>query len=209
MAYNSSICLSVSKGWKKFIESRPILWESLDLRFARRVVTKESLKAWCKRSESGAHGICHAAISLKKPEMNATKLRIITQGCKRLSYLHVCYDGVANRAMASQGVVGITLMEALPLAKNLSTLVISADCQVFLSYVVSILKACPKMERAEFHNIEICGRGQQAPDQWPMMPNLKKLRLSVINNAIGRNELTNLSLVCHTLLTLNFRELQG
>jgi hypothetical protein len=72
------------------------------------------------------------------------------------------------------GFTGSSMIEAAPLARNLTTLIVSLNCDITLDAVTRLLSLCDKLERAEFHSIYSSG----AVAQWQIGSKLRTLAQS-------------------------------
>jgi hypothetical protein len=159
-----SICLAVSKPWKRFLESSNDLWTTLDTRSARRGVRMDSLKAYLRRSK---YGVDRAYFITKTPYFSSRQLEMITRTCKRLKYLE-CSD------TGSSSPLGTSLLSALPMATGLRTLIIK-NCSMLFSQIVEALSICPLLEHVEFHRV--IGVPSTVRTAWPQLENLASLLL--------------------------------
>lgn len=137
-----SICLAVSKGWKKVLESLHDLWMKLDTTTTRKAIGMPSLKAYLRRSN---YNLNHAIIS-SKAGFDAPKLLFLTKTCKSLKILDMRGSGPLSNSLAT----------ALPLAQQLQKLTTSANLEMTASGVNYALKTCPTtLIHASFLNV--CG----------------------------------------------------
>lgn len=156
----SSICLAVSRPWKRFLEASHDLWTVLDVRSARRFVRLDSLKAHLRRSN---YELDRAFLNMNPQVFGDKGLEVLTRLCKRLSYLET----------TSTGYLGTSLLSALPKAQNLRYLVIKGAEMPLLS-VVKALSSCPQLQTAEFHVVKY-----STHVIWPQLDSLISLRLEL------------------------------
>jgi len=159
----SSVCLAVSRPWKRFLEASHDLWTVLDVRSARRFVRLDSLKAHLRRSN---YGLDKAFLNMNPQVFSGKCLEVLTRLCKRLSYLEI----------TSTGYLSDSLLSALPKAQNLRVLIIKGT-EIPLSSVVKALNSCPQLQTAEFHVIKSLTMNTQVI--WPQMDSLISLRLAL------------------------------
>lgn len=135
-------CLSLSKGLKQLIEGDTRIWKTLDLSTTKRALPKKSLLQYLKRSDFTLN---KAIIKMFHGGGSAQTIRIIATKCRQLEYL-----SVATRYYETS--VGASLLDNLPMAKNLKTLILSQTCEVSLKMISKMLEACRTLSTAEFHN---------------------------------------------------------
>ena len=102
------------------------LWTTFDTSSTRKSVSLTSLKQYLRRSK---HTLDKAIVSTRA-QFDIPKMQYLSRTCQELKYLEVC----------GSGVIGDTLVSALPLAKSLGTIICGAHCEISLSSVQSILK---------------------------------------------------------------------
>jgi hypothetical protein len=118
-----------------------------------------------------------AVLSLySKVGLDIKKIKFLAKTCKQLEYLE-CYGG---------GFVGESLVEALPLARNLKTLVLSDRCEVTKQTVSQILKSSPQLSSVEFNAIELKSYGRI---DFPKMESLETLKLRRVGKYAAREML--------------------
>lgn len=176
MLINFSICLAVSKPWKRFLEASHDLWTVLDVRSARRPVSQGSLRAYLRRSN---YGLNRAFLAVNHQVFSAKNLEILTRSCKQLSYMEI----------DSTGPLGDSLLAALPQARSLRTLIIKRS-ELTISSVAKALGYCPQLQMAEFFNVRVIPGDDRA--MWPQHDSLESLRI----NLLGHHGPFALSLVC-------------
>lgn len=164
--YLSSICLAVSKPWKHFLEASHDLWKVLDLRQARRSLRLGPLKAHLRRSN---YKLDRAF--LNKKGFNTPNLETITRTCRELRHLE----------LSSIGVVGDSLLTALPRAQHLRTILIKR-CQLTLKLVHEVLLTCPCLEVAEFDFVQH-GAPPRQYMEWPQLDCLRSFKLVFTHEA--------------------------
>ena len=107
------------------------------------------------------------AIISMKANFDGPKLKYLTRTCQKLKYLEIC----------GSGVIGDSLISALPLAKRLESIVCGVNCEMSLASVQSILKINQKtLLEATF--LRIIGNRIAVPqNQWPELHSLRILNL--------------------------------
>lgn len=128
----------MSLHWYNFLTSTSDLWGHLDFSGASRPVPLMSVQACIRRSK----GKITRAILNKHVLLHGDALRHITKHCKRLHYLEI-QSGLPIRSLVAAAIV----------APNLSSLVVSVECETTLDAVQLLLANCRNLERAEFHSI--------------------------------------------------------
>ncbi|TAQ84769.1 hypothetical protein B7494_g6925 [Chlorociboria aeruginascens] len=158
------ICLAVNSSWKRLLESSHKLWTTLDMTSTRRKVSLHSLKKHLRRSN---YTVDRAMISLKAG-FDSVKMQYLIRTCKSLRHLEI----------HGQGIVGDSLTSALPLARNLETILVSKNTKISLVSVEQALKAVhTTIADASFLNV-LCRPNEMARlKQWPMIQSLKTLNL--------------------------------
>ncbi|KAI0999099.1 hypothetical protein K3495_g9094 [Podosphaera aphanis] len=155
------ICLAVSKSWKNFLESIHGLWTLFDTTNARGPITLNALKAHLRRSN---YTLSRAIITLRS-SMDKRKLTYLFETCKYLNDLKICGNGV----------IGETLMDSLPAAKNIERLYVSNVTQITLSVVQAALRLCQQtIVDVSFLNIKGSSSGAVT---WPKLDALKSINL--------------------------------
>lgn len=86
------------------------------------------------------------------------------------------------------GFTGSSMIEAAPLARNLTTLIVSLNCDITLDAVTRLLSLCEKLERAEFHSIYSSG----AVAQWQIGSKLRTLALKAAQGLESANVTSNM-----------------
>ncbi len=168
----SSICLAVSKPWKRFLEASHDLWTILDLRSARRYVRLDSLKVHLRRSN---YGLERAILTTNPQIFGSSNIQVLTRLSKKLSHLEI----------TSGGYLGNSLLDALPKAENLRVLIVKGAQMPLLS-VVRALSFCPGLQTAEF-KVVIPPRMNDLAI-WPQRDSLESLRLT-IQGIFGHNRM--------------------
>ena len=158
-----SICLAVSRPWKRLLESSHKLWTTFDTSSARKSVSKKSLKAHLRRS----HYTLNSAIISMRAQFDTDKLTYLTNTCKHLKRLEI----------KGSGVIGDSLTVALPLAQNLSSITVSVGVEIGPSAIQSCLESCKKtLVEAKFLHIRL-SRPWVSAGLWPRLESLRTLEL--------------------------------
>ena len=109
-----------------------------------------------------------------KAGFDAPKMVLLTKYCKNLRELQ----------LRGLGMIGESLITALPFAQRLETIYIGAEIQVSLSTVQSVFSICGKtLVNVSFLNIKGSRGGFQA-GQWPKAESVKYLRLKANKESI-------------------------
>ena len=110
------------------------------------------------------------AIIAWRADFDASKMAFLTRTCKQLRHLE----------MPDSSVTGDSLISALPLAQNLSTLIIGGGCLTSVKVILQTLTICQKtLVMAVFANVQ----GSLDPKEtWPMLESLEHLDLRVIES---------------------------
>lgn len=157
-----TVCLAVTKAWKRLLESSHKLWTLLDTTNVRKLISQKSLTVHFRRSK---YTLDRAILTVKA--IDSKRLAYITKYCKMLKDLQ----------MHGFGVVGDSLTLALKDAKALETLWVSRDTHTMLSAVQMALGQCKSsLVTATFLKV-IGPRGGFLSDRWPAMGSLKYLHL--------------------------------
>lgn len=122
------ICLAVSKGWKRLLESSPKLWTTFDTTNVKKAISGKSFKIHLRRS----HWTLDRAIISMKANIDRDKLTVMTKNCKKLREVK----------FVGSGLIGDSLVKALPHAKNMDTLFVGRGISITLSTVQTLLKNC-------------------------------------------------------------------
>lgn len=153
--------MAVSKAWKRLLESSPYLWTTFDTSNARRAVGIHALKTHLRRSKY----TLNKAVIAGKADFDASKLRYLARTCTQLHSLE----------MSGSFVIGDSLLSALPLATNLSSLVVNNSTSP--KVMLQALQICHKtLTKAVFTFLH--GR-LDASQKWPTMESLECLDLRV------------------------------
>ncbi|KFX87729.1 hypothetical protein O988_09312 [Pseudogymnoascus sp. VKM F-3808] len=150
-------CLSVSKGWKKFVESYPPLWQNLKI--SNNNLSEAALTAWLKRAEHSGYYLRSAAISSNTFNLKcANNIKRI----KRRPKLERLEFNISS---------GSTYFpELLPdPSQYLKTLIVSSGSCVDMPVVKQIMTDYINLEHVEFHAVA----QRDTPGSWPKMPNLQ------------------------------------
>lgn len=145
----------------------PSLWRHLDLSNAKKNVRQSAIRECVKRSQGK---LTRATLSrFEYYNTNNEPLKYITSRCKGLKYLEL-QDGASNAS----------LLRAISLAPELTTLIIGHAHETSLDSVTQLLAHCQALERAEFHSC--ISKGIEA--EW--VNDLSKLRVLKMNG--GKNQ---------------------
>lgn len=157
------ICLAVSKGWKRLLESSPKLWTTFDSANVKKAISGKSFKVHLRRS----HWTLDRAIIGMKANIDRDKLTVMTKNCKKLR--EVQFVGI--------GLVGDTLVKAMPHAKSLDTLLVGRGISISLSTVQTLLRDCKEsLTNVTFLNMAGSPGGIIA-GRWTASESLKSIRL--------------------------------
>ncbi|KAF7918203.1 uncharacterized protein EAE98_009815 [Botrytis deweyae] len=166
------ICLSVSKSWKRVLESSHKLWTTFDTSITRRGLSQKSLKAYLRRSN---YTVDEAV--LRYDTIDAAKLQYLTRTCIKLQRLTIYNKNIA--------VIGETLTSALPFAKSLQYLNVQMFRISFQSVLESLRHVQATIVQAEF--MEVHHTSRDAGCIWPRLENLRDLK--VCNGSHGSSML--------------------
>ncbi|KAI9880788.1 MAG: hypothetical protein M1830_000224 [Pleopsidium flavum] len=169
---NLVILLRVSKQWNHFLTSMPRFWNHLDLSSARKPVKLTTILACVRRSKGS---ITHATFN-RVATTKSNILKHVTSRAKGLRHIEIM-----------SGFAGSSMIEAAPLARNLTTLIVWSDCGVTLDTITRLLSLCDKLERAEFHSIYSSG----AAAQWQISSKLRTLTLKAAQGVGSANITSN------------------
>ena len=176
--------LRVSKTWSQLLTSMPGLWSDLDFSTAKKPVTLRAVREYVKWG-NGAH----TRIILDRFGSSVEKIsRYIATRCRRLKDLRL-----------SGGLIGTSMLEAVPCISSLKTLIISEPCQMSCDVASQLLACSLNLERAEF---QIDSHAKNGLVRWEVdMPNLRTLKLdtSYQNNLLALPTLLNRIPNVHTL----------
>ena len=117
------------------------LWTTLDTSSTRKPVKKQSLKSHVRRSN---YTINHAIISMKA-SLDSSQMQYLTRTCKKLKTLEMC----------GFGIIGSSLVDALPDAHSLESLTVAHTCEISLGNVRQALRIRNKsLLNASFQQIK-------------------------------------------------------
>lgn len=157
------VCLAVSKGWKRLLESSHKLWTILDTTDVKKLITQRSLKAHLRRS----NWTLERAIITGKAGIDAQKMSFMIRNCKKLREIQI----------HNLNFIGDSLTSTLPDAKKLETLVVGRNAQISLSTVQTLLRACAEtLLNASFLTV----RGNPSSfvaGRWTLLESLQTLNL--------------------------------
>lgn len=177
----SSGLLRVSKTWLQLLVAMPGLWSDLDFSTTKRPVNLGAVRKYIKRGNGTT-----TRVTLDRFGSNAEKIpRYIATRCRGLRDLRI-----------SGGLIGASILEAVPCASNLKTLIISKACQISCDVVSQLLSHCPNLECAEFQSVSPV---ENRTIRWEAdMPKLRTLTLDAPKVARRRGSTV---LALETLLT--------
>ena len=145
----------------------PGLWSDLDFSTANKPVTLGAVRAYVKQGNGTT-----TRIILDRFGSSAEKIpRYIATRCRRLKDLRL-----------SGGLIGTSILEAVPCISSLKTLIISEPCQMSCDLAIQLLTRSLNLERAEF---QIDSHAKNRPIRWEVdMPKLRTLKFdtSIRNN---------------------------
>ena len=152
--------LRVSKTWSKLLTSMPGLWSDLDFSTAKKPVTLRAVRKYIKCGNGTT-----TRVILDRFGSNAEKIpRYIATRCRWLKDLRI-----------SGGLIGASILEAVPCISSLKILIVSEACQISCDAANQLLSQSLNLERAEF---QIVTRRRHVPVSWEVdMPKLHTLKL--------------------------------
>lgn len=112
------------------MESSHKMWTTLDTSKVKRPVSLNSLKVHLRRSNY----TLDKAIINSRSQFDAKKFTFLTRTCKQLKDLR----------LVGNGIIGSSLLESIPLAKNLTSISVAVGYEIGISTVSSILEICQK-----------------------------------------------------------------
>ncbi|KAF7952974.1 hypothetical protein EAE96_006196 [Botrytis aclada] len=154
------ICLSVSKSWKRVLESSHKLWTTFDTSLTRRGLSQKSLRAYLRRSN---YTVDEAI--LRCDTIDAAKLQYLVRTCTKLQRLTI-----RNK---NNAVIGETLTSALPLAKSLQYLNLQMFEISFRTILESLRHVQATIVKAVFGVAYYTSRDTGCI--WPRLENLREL----------------------------------
>ncbi|KUJ18344.1 RNI-like protein [Mollisia scopiformis] len=134
------VCLAVSKPWKHLLENIKDLWTELDTSYCKRPMNMKSLKIHLRRSKY----TLDSALITMKARFNDAEFRLLANTCKDLRELRI----------QGAGLIGASLSEAVPIAKNLKILHVSSLTEASLGTVQSCLKKCENLDSMSFLKVK-------------------------------------------------------
>ena len=158
--------LRVSKTWSQLLTSMPGLWSDLDFSTAKKPVTLGAVRKYIQCGNGTTTGVI-----LDRFGSNAEKIaRYIATRCRWLKDLRI-----------SGGLIGASILEAVPCISSLKTLIVSEACQMSCDVASQLLSHSPNLERAEF---QIVTRRRIVPLSWEVdMPKLHTLKLDTSHSS--------------------------
>ncbi|ELR07439.1 hypothetical protein VC83_03125 [Pseudogymnoascus destructans] len=154
-------CLSVSKGWRKSMESYPPLWQ--DLKIFNNKMSEAALTVWLKRAEHSGYSLRSAVISSHD---YGDKCRNYIKRVQRRNKLERLELRIAS--------LGANIPAMLPVpSQYLKMLLVSSGSWVDISDVKRIMAHYTHLEHVEFHAVY----ERDSPCSWPEMPNLQFIAL--------------------------------
>ena len=152
--------LRLSKKWSQLLTSTPGLWSDLDFSNAKKPVTLGAVREYIRRGNGTT-----TRVILDRFGSNAENIpRYIATRCRSLKDLRL-----------SGGLIGASILKAVPYISNLKTLIISGACQMSCDVVSQLLSHSLNLEHAEF-KIDIPAKNE--PVGWEVdMPKLRTLKL--------------------------------
>ena len=160
--------LRVSKTWLKLLASMPSLWKDLDFSTAKKPVNLGAVRKYVKWGDGST-----TRVTLDRFGCNAEKIpRYITTRCPKLNYLSI-----------SGGLIGTSILRAVPCASNLQNLIISKACHISNDVISQLLSQCPNLEHAELQSV---ASTENFTATWEVdMPKLRTLILDTPYRAYG------------------------
>lgn len=152
------MCLTVSKSWKRVLESSHKLWTILDMTNVRTEISHKALKAYLKRSKYTLY-----EANIRNGTLAAPKLRYLTVTCKELQRL----------TLHGHRTIGESLISALPEAKSLRYLN-SRGCEIsFRTLLEALRQVQARIEEVKFFNVSCLSSDSAC--MWPRLENLRVL----------------------------------
>jgi F-box/TPR repeat protein Pof3 len=178
MLIKFSICLSVSKGWKNFLEGQPDLWTELDTTYCRKPMSKKALLIHLRRSKY----TLDSALITMKANIDREKMRLLMRTCKELRELRI----------HGQGLIGESLSDSVPAAKNLKVLHVSHLTEASLGTVQSCMRTCQQIEDIKFGKVQ--GSATSLRDgAWTVAKNENIKTLELQSNKKSRLDIVSLA----------------
>lgn len=177
MLTQSSICLSVSRGWKSFLEAIPDLWTKLDTTYCRKSMSFMSLQIHLRRSKY----TLDSALVTMKANYDSKKMGYLMRKCKELRELRI----------HGQGLIGESLSSSVPMALNLKVLHVSHATEASLGTVQSCLKNCKQIEEMRFGKVQGSATSLR-DDAWTIAKNEHIKRLELRSNKKPRLDIVSL-----------------
>ena len=127
--------------WCTTLTALPSLWAHLDLAYARRLVSLNTIRDYIRRSKNG---LARASIHTSKSR-NDMMLCDALLRCPNLKHLDIDIAGDVNDC---------NLLKSTPSFAGLQVLVISPSVVLPFERVTKLLGSCKTLTRAEFHRVE-------------------------------------------------------
>lgn len=138
------------------------LWSNLDFITAKRPVSLGAIRKYIKSGKGIA-----TQVTLPRFGTSAEGIpRYITTRCKELQELRII-----------GGLVGETMLQAVPCALHLKTLIVGAQCQVTCDFVDQLLAKTQSLECAEFYSVQSSSKNVLSAGWDVDLPNLKALTM--------------------------------
>ncbi|KAF7874067.1 hypothetical protein EAF04_002739 [Stromatinia cepivora] len=159
------ICLTVSKAWKRVLESSHKLWTTLDTIDTRKQISQKALRAYLRRSN---YTVDEA--NIRNGTLAAAKLQYLTRTCTKLQRLTIYGNNP----------IGETLISALPMAKTLQYLN-SCGCEISFRAVLEALRQVQaSIVEAKFLTVNCLSSDSAC--MWPRLENLRALHVSRLHS---------------------------
>ncbi|KAJ8062448.1 hypothetical protein OCU04_008986 [Sclerotinia nivalis] len=154
------ICLTVSKSWKRVLESSHKLWTTLDTIDTRKQISRKALRAYLRRSNCTLD-----EANIRNGTLAAAKLQYLTRTCTKLQRLTIYGNNT----------IGETLISALPMAKSLQYLNL-CGCEISFRAVLEALRQVQaSIVEAKFLNVSCLSSDSAC--MWPRLENLRTLHV--------------------------------
>lgn len=147
-------CLAVSKGWKRFLESSPGLWQELEV---NRGMSTTAVKACLRRSEKANYGLKSATLNV----FSSRHFKLI-QRCPKL-------ESLINNSAENELVI-----KEIGQLKSLKRLALRGKAPVSNLSLMQLLARHPGLQHVEVHGLYM---KFALFDSWPMMPQLRSIGL--------------------------------
>ncbi|KAL8722220.1 MAG: hypothetical protein Q9225_001265 [Loekoesia sp. 1 TL-2023] len=139
----------VSARWQEYLKSIPSLWTKLDFSAAKASIPKSTIQKYLRFSKGDTTEVVWKFVAQEERFLSQ-----IPTICRKLKSLRI-----------ENGFPTVSLIKAVSIADNLSTLILSKNAGTTLDCVSQILGRCSTLLRAEFYYIEASVRIRRP--SWP------------------------------------------